>query len=292
MIQSMTGYSRATRRGPHSTVTVELRSTNHRYLEIGQRMTDGPGGSEDAIAQLIKRRLTRGRIDVSVSVQAPRRTTRRVVLDRALARAYYERARELKTRFKLSGDVALAQLLTLPHVVEITEERPAQQNVWPTIRQAVQAAVRELLAMRRREGQRLVKDMAAHAEAIRKRLRAIRARLPESLAQQAHRLRDRLTELLGASPSVPPAQLQEAVALVRDVDIHEELVRLHSHLLHVQQALRSQGPIGKKLDFIAQELMREANTIGAKANDGLIARDIIEIKGAIEKVREQAQNLE
>ena len=137
-----------------------------------------------------------------------------------------------------------------------------------------------------------MKDLRTHVQAIDRRARAIRRRLPKSLAQQQRRLSARIKQLLGNAGAVASAQLQEAVALIKDVDIHEELVRLASHLAHLREALASRGSIGKKLDFIAQELTREVNTIGAKANDAAIAHAVVEMKEAIEKIREQAQNLE
>lgn len=139
----------------------------------------------------------------------------------------------------------------------------------------------------------MAQDILAQLRAITACLKAIRARLSLAAASQREQLRQRLKGALGgAGASVSPAQLQEALAVVREVDVHEELVRLASHLTHAKQVLRSAQAVGKTLDFIAQELTREANTLGAKASDEMIARDVIEIKGAIEKIREQAQNLE
>ena len=147
--------------------------------------------------------------------------------------------------------------------------------------------------MRRAEGRRLVKDIRAQLRAITQRLVMIRARLPKSAAQQKQRLQQRLKTVLGETAAASSsARIHEALALIKDTDIHEELVRLDSHLTQADQILSKQSSVGKTLDFIAQELMREANTMGAKANDAVIARCVIEIKGAIEKIREQAQNLE
>jgi len=293
MIQSMTGYSRATRHTPQELVTAELRSTNHRYLEIGHRLPDGLVELEGQIAQLIRSHVRRGRIEVSVTVQGPRGTTRRVALDEALAQAYHERLLELKSRLGLKGSLTLDHLLALPQVLSVTDDQAQRQALWPDIRQALQAALRKLLAMRRAEGRRLITDIRVHLRLIKARLAVIRARLPKSATQQRQRLQQRLKALLGDAPAAASSALiQEALALIRDTDIHEELVRLDSHLAHVEQTLRGQSAVGKTLDFIAQELMREANTMGAKANDAIIARCVIEIKGAIEKIREQAQNLE
>jgi len=292
MLQSMTGYSRVTKAIAPGAVTVELRSTNHRYLEIEQRLPQGFVGLEGQVAELIRGRLKRGRIEATVNVQVPKVSTRRVVVDDALAQAYHERLLELKGRFGLKGGVTLEQLLALPHVVGVVDDQAQRQLLWPAIRQTVQDAVQQLLAMRRAEGRRLLKDIGSQAALIRSRMTQIRARLPQSMTEQKRRLEARVKSLLGGAKAPASARIQEALAILKDTDIHEELVRLESHLSHVREALGGSDSVGKKLDFIAQELVREANTIGAKANDAVIARCVVEIKGAIEKLREQAQNLE
>lgn len=291
MIQSMTGYSRLTRHTPRGTILVETRSTNHRYLELSQRLPDGFGGLEGQLAQMIRSRLQRGRVEMTVTVQTRHAATRRVVCDTELAEAYHAKLSELNARFGVKGQVTLEHLLALPRVIEVVEEHDQRQATWPAVRRAVEDAVNDLVAMRRREGERLLKDIRHQTQRIRNALKAIRARLPQSLAQQKRRLQERVASLVGASSSVT-AKIQEALAIVKDVDIHEELVRLESHLEQLQQLWRSDKPVGKTLDFLAQELMREANTLGAKANDAGMVRRAIEIKGAIERIREQVQNLE
>ena len=291
MIQSMTGYSRAAKRLARGSVTAELRSTNHRFLEISQRLPDGLTGLEEQVAQLIRKQLHRGRLDVTVSLQVPRESTRRVVLDEALAQAYYEQLRALTHRLGLKEAVALEHVLALPSVVSVTDEPVARQTLWEDVRAVIELALRQLLGVRQAEGKRLVRDIRGQAAHMRRALKAIRARLPQSAAEQKRRLRQRLVEVAGKPPGIA-ARVQEALAVIRDTDVNEELVRLDSHLAHLEQTLAGGVDVGKKLDFIAQELTREANTLGAKANDGIIARRVVELKGAIEKIREQAQNLE
>ena len=289
----MTGYSRLMRQTPFGTLVVEIRSTNHRYLEVGQRIPNGLAGLEGHVAQLVRRTIRRGRIDVNVTAQLSKEVSKRLVIDETLAHAYYERLLELKARFGLKGDVELGHLLGLPHLVGVVSDHTKSHALWPHVRRAIEQTLRQVLIMRRAEGQRLVKDIRVHLQVIRRRHGTIRKRLPRSIAQQKRALRQRLHGLVGRPAAWTSAKIQEALAFVKDVDIHEELVRLDSHLVHLKQALAGgRSGVGKKLDFIAQELMREANTIGAKANDASIARDVIEIKGAIEKIREQAQNLE
>lgn len=292
MLQSMTGYSRLTRHTPHGTVTVEARSTNHRYLEITQRLPEGCGDAEGQVAQLIRARLARGRVDVTVAVQARRPAARRIACDTALASSYYAALRGLKTRFRFNSPVTMDHLLAMPRLFDVMEDEGQRQAVWPSVRRVIDEAVAGLVAMRRREGQRLLNDLRAQAARMRVALKAIRARLPQSIAQQKRRWQERVASLVGNGSASVTAKIQEALSTVKDVDIHEELVRLDSHLEQLLQLLGRDRPIGKTLDFLAQELMREANTMGAKANDAAIVRRVIELKGAIERIREQAQNLE
>lgn len=291
MLQSMTGYSRVSRHTPQGTVTVEARSTNHRYLEISQRLPDGCGGLEGQVAQMVRSRLQRGRVDVTVTVQSRQAAAKRVACETALAEAYHATLLQLKARLGLKGQVTLDHLLALPRLIEVVEESDQRQTMWPAVHRVIEQAVTDLLAMRKREGQRLLKDLRLQAAGMRAALKAIRARLPQSVAQQKRRLQERIATLVGGSASVT-VQIQEALAAVKDLDVHEELVRLDSHLAQLQQLLTSGRPIGKTLDFLSQELMREANTLGAKANDAVIVKRVIEVKGAIERIREQAQNLE
>lgn len=293
MIQSMTGYSRVIRHLAQGLVTVELRSTNHRYLELSYRLPEGLSEFEGAIAQLLRAHVKRGRIDVSVTVQLARGSTRRLVVDNALAQAYHAQLLELKNRLGLKGSVTLEHLLALPQLVSLSDNHAQRQALWKDVEEALQEAAQQLLARRRAEGRRLSQDILAQLRTITTRLKAIRTRLPKAAASQRAQLRQRLKGALGeAGASVSSAQLHEALAVVRDADVHEELVRLESHLTHAKQVLRSAQAVGKTLDFIAQELTRETNTLGAKASDAAVARGVIEIKGAIEKLREQAQNLE
>jgi uncharacterized protein (TIGR00255 family) len=288
----MTGYSRAARQGPKGTVTVEARSTNHRYLEVEQRLPDGLSALEAAIVQALRRRVGRGRVEISVSVHSGAGSHRRVVLDEALAQLYHERLLEMKSRFGLSDRVSIGHLLALPHVLGVKDDRAQQTLAWDDIRAAVEAGIDGLLASRRSEGRRLVNDIRAQIALIRKAITRIQARLPKSIAQQRQRLQERIKTLVGGAGKLTTAQLREALAVIKDTDIHEELVRLSSHLTQMDETLASGQSVGKKLDFIAQELMREANTTGSKANDPELVEAVIDIKGAIEKIREQAQNLQ
>ena len=291
-IQSMTGYGRAMRQGALGTITVELRSTNHRYLEIDQRLPNGLTALQGRLAELFRDTLCRGRIEAVVGIQSPRWHKQQVVFDEQLLQRYLDVLTALKGRFGLKGSITLDHLLALPQALTVTEERLPADQLWEAIRHTARAAIRELVRSRAREGAKLTADLRRQLATIHTNLQAIKRRLPKALEQQRQRVRERLLELLGPGSAMSSSQLEQAAALVKDVDIHEEVVRLESHLAYMRQTLGSQQLVGKRLDFIAQELMREANTLGAKVNDPGASQHVVEIKGCIEKIREQVQNLE
>ena len=181
--------------------------------------------------------------------------------------------------------------MALPQLVSVVDDPVQERALWPAVRQVIDAALRSLLATRQLEGRRLARDITAQIRMIRSRAAAVRRRLPKGIAEQRRRFRERVQAALGDGQATL-SHVQEAIAAMKDTDIHEELIRLESHLVQLEGALRSGQPVGKKADFLAQELMREANTMGAKANDAEITRAVIDVKGAIEKIREQVQNLE
>ena len=291
-IHSMTGYGRATKRTAMGSVTVELRSTNHRYLEIDQRLPNGLTALQGRIAELIRNSVRRGRVETSVFIQSDQLDQRRVTFDAKLLQRYHDALLALKSQLGLKGPVTLGHVLALPQAVVVSEERAPTERLWEPIRHTTQAAVQELVRARQREGAKLVSDLRKQLQSIEQHVQAIKRRLPKALEQQRRVLREQLKRLLGPDASGSASQLEQAVALVKDVDIHEELVRLESHLTYMRQTLASGQAVGKRLDFIAQELMREANTLGAKVNDPRAAQHAVDIKGCIEKIREQVQNLE
>ena len=291
-IQSMTGYGRATRRIGRASILVEVRSTNHRYLEIDQRLPNGYLAIQGRVAEMSRRYVRRGKIDLAINLQSlDRHKARRVVFDEVLLQGYYEALRKLKMRFRLKGDLTLEHLLALPQAVSIAEEPEPVERLENPILETAQAALKGLVQSRRREGEKLLADLRGQLVAIERLMRTVKTRLPKALEQQRQALREKIQSLLGFD-GAGSSRIEEAVALVKEVDVHEELVRLASHLSHLRQTLAHGPLIGKRLDFIAQELMREVNTIGAKGNDPQAARLIVEMKGHIEKIREQAQNLE
>ena len=273
-------------------ISVELRSTNHRYLEIDQRLPNGFGALQERMAGVIRAQIQRGRVEASISVQTDQQDRRRVVFDERLLTRYHEALLTLKHRFALKGPLTLEHLLALPHALSVLEERVSADQIWEPLSAAVASATHELVRTRRREGAKLVADLRRQLQAMERHLAAVKRRLPKALESHRRHLKQQLHGLLGSRASGAAAQLKQAVALVEGVEIHEEIVRLESHIAFVRTTLTAGGLLGKRLDFIAQELMREANTMGAKVNDAEAAQHVVALKGCIEKIREQVQNLE
>ncbi len=291
-IHSMTGYGRATKRTELGTITIELRSTNHRYLELDLHLPTTLTALQGRLSELIRTHVRRGRIETFMTAQLTAWDQRKVVFDERLLQRYHEALVGLRARFGLKGQVTLDHLLSLPQALTVSEERIPTEQLWEPIRRTAQAAAQELVRSRQREGAKLVADLRGQLASIERHVRAIKRRLPQALKQQQHRLRERLRDLLGAAAAGSAAQLEQAAALVKDADIHEELVRLESHLAYMRQTLAGHQLVGKRLDFIAQELIRETNTMGAKVNDPEAVQRVVDIKSCIEKIREQVQNLE
>jgi uncharacterized protein (TIGR00255 family) len=288
----MTGYGRAAQRTAIGTVIVELRSTNHRYLEIDHHLPNSLTVLEGRLAEAIRAAIRRGRVEAFLTVRLDHANLRRVAFDDTLLQGYHQALIELKGRFGLKGPVTLDHLLSLPQALTIAEERLPADEAWKAIRHVVQRAVRELVLSRTREGAKLTVDVRRQLAAIERHVQAVTHRLPQAHKEQQRRLRERLTELLGPGTAGSAAQLEQAAALVKEADVHEELVRLDSHLTYMRTTLANHQLVGKRLDFIAQELIREANTLGAKVNDPRAVQHVVAIKGCIEKIREQVQNLE
>lgn len=291
MITSMTGFGRGLARGRAGTITVELRSVNHRFLEVVIHAPTPLQLQEDRVRETVRRRLRRGRITGTVTWQPAASGATRVHLDAALARAYHRQIQQLAKQLRLAGPVTLEQVLSLPRIAVVETED--QRQAWaPLIERAAAQAATQLVRMRAREGRALAREVLNYVESVEDAVTAISARAPAVVEDHRARLQRRLQEL-APDAAIEPQRLAAEVALfAANADIAEELARLRSHLAQFRRAVAATGEQGRTLDFMAQEMFRETNTIGAKANDYTITSHVIAIKGALEKIREQIQNVE
>jgi uncharacterized protein (TIGR00255 family) len=294
MVRSMTGFGRAEVSGDAIAVTVEARSVNHRHLDVALRLPRTLASLELDARRLIQGRLERGRIDVAVQITPLSGTaTQRVHVDTALAREYITRAQALADELRLSGVPPLDWLLERSGVIRLEDAEPAEPSApWPLLAQALGQALDELVARRAAEGERLVEALRTlHAE-LTTHVEAMAARAPAASARREQRLRDRLHALLAETTIDDNRIVTEAAIWADKTDVTEELARLRAHLAEFTLALGKGGPVGRALDFLIQELNREINTVGSKADDLELSQAALAAKSVLEKIREQVQNLE
>ncbi len=292
MIRSMTGYGKKDGTSQQAGVTVEIRSVNHRFLEVAVRVPRSLAQLEDSIRKAVQQRCLRGRVDVSVSVQAAGGSLKTVQIDQALAKQYHTALKKLQKALGLRGAVDMSMVAGFRDIISTTDEPVDTEHLGKTVLRVLGGALTDLEKMRKREGEALAKDLSVHLDAIRSAKSAVAEKAP-SLAQLAFdRMQARIEALLH-NELPDPARLQQELAVYADrSDISEELVRLESHMVQFDQTLRSPESVGKTLEFLLQEMGREVNTIGSKANDAEIAALVVRMKAELEKLREQVQNVE
>jgi uncharacterized protein (TIGR00255 family) len=291
MLRSMTGFGHDEQTREGVTVTVEIRTVNHRYCDIYLRMPKQLNCYEDRVRTAISSRITRGKIDVSVTLDAYTAQSHEVVLDEALAGSYLAALRRLSVLFGIQDDVTAAVLSRFPDILKI-ERKEEGDLLGDLLEETVIGSVSILADMRTREGERLGETLIENLDGIGSFVNAIAVRAPSVVRDFKDRLDNRIAEWVDTQ-KLDPARLATEVALFADrCSIDEEIVRLRSHSGQMRDMLKSGSPIGKKLDFLIQEMNREVNTIGSKSNNLDITRAVVELKSEIEKMREQIQNIE
>jgi len=287
----MTGFGSADGTVLGGRLRVEIRTVNHRYYNPQFKLVFELAGVEGQLRERLRQLLDRGHVVVTARwVEAPP-TDGAVAVDLARARQVVAAAHELKKQLKLKGEIDLAFVARQPEVLS-THTDGAGAAAWSDVEPIVAQAAQEVLAMRTREGRALAADLTARLDALEAGAAAVAERAPARLAAELARLKQAVAELTGAV-SVDPQRLAVEIALLADrVDINEELVRLRTHLAACRETLAGEAAVGKQLGFLAQELLREVNTIGSKANDAAITQTVIAMKGELEKFREQLENLE
>ncbi len=287
----MTGFGSADGKVLGGRLSIEIRSVNHRYFNPQLKLPFELGGVEGPLRERLRQLLERGHVTVSARwIEAPQREAA-VAVDLGRARQLVAAAKELKKRLKLKGEVDLAFVARQPDVLNAHQDGSAPAQ-WSEVEPIAERAVQELLGMRAREGAALAAELGGRLGALEQAAGTIEQRAPERLTAELTRLKKAVAEL-AAGVQIDEQRLAVEVALMADrVDITEELVRLRTHLAACRAALATDGAVGKQLGFLAQELLREVNTIGSKANDAGIALTVIAMKGELEKFREQLDNLE
>lgn len=293
MICSMTGYGRTEAEGAGNRFAVEIRAVNNRYLDIQAKMPKGLVSLEPRIRKALQERFSRGRLEVFITRNSEEGKTGRFILAADVAGQYITILRELKDRFALPGEVDLSLVSRLQDLVAWEETSEDPEAVWRILDQALSRAMDELYAMRAAEGAVLVRDMIERLGKIEGLVSSIHVAVPRSVEAARARMAEAVSRLAGEQ--LDPARLAQEIALLAErTDVTEELTRLTSHMAQFRKLLAdARGEaVGRKLDFLLQEMGREANTIASKAMDAAIAHDVVDIKAELEKIREQAQNIE
>ena len=292
MIRSMTGYGSAKGSCQGLNISVELKSVNNRYLDCSVRLPRGFLFAEDAVKSAVQSHISRGKVDVFVSVDSAGTDAVVVKVNEQLAKGYVEAIRALSEAYELENSLTAAALGRMPDVLTVEKQDADAETVTAAIREITEQALLAYDEMRRREGKKLSDDITGRLDTIESYVAEVERRSPETVKEYRERLYRKMTEVLQNTALDEQRILLEAGIFADKVAVDEETVRLRSHIAQMRAMLSEGSPIGRKMDFLVQEFNRESNTIGSKCNDSAVTRIVIELKSEIEKIREQIQNIE
>ena len=292
MALSMTGYGRAETAAETFDLTVEIRSVNHKYFEFATRLPRALLFAEDRLKKLCQSRISRGKVDVFVTLVDRGAAGAEVAVDHALAKGYLDALRELSETYDLPGEITAPTLARFPDLLTVRRADADEEALWAALEATASRALDDFVAMRAREGEKLAQDVLSRKEFLLEQVAFVETHAPETVAAYRARLDEKMRELLG-DKAVDEQRLLTEVALFADkIAVDEETVRLRSHCKQMETLFAQTGPIGRPLDFLVQEMNRETNTIGSKCQNVEIAHTVVAMKAEIEKIREQIQNIE
>ena len=292
MLKSMTGFGRAVAEINGYVITVEIKSVNHRYFEFASRIPRQYGFLEEKLKSFINSKVSRGKVDCFVGIEALNTEAADVVINNTLASAYMKALKELSETYELREDYGAYSVARFGDVLVVKKSEEDEEQLWQDVKSVCEEALNKFTAMRIAEGEKLYNDIKSRGTHIVEIVSFIEERSPQTVKEYNEKLVQRVHELIGDA-SLDEARVIQEVAIYADkVAVAEETVRLRSHIDQLGAFLESSEPIGRKMDFLIQEINREANTIGSKANDVEIARKVVDIKAEVEKIREQVQNVE
>ncbi len=292
MIRSMTGYGRAQASLNGREITIELRSVNHRYFDCSIRLPRVYSFLEEVIKGELQKSIARGKVDVFLTIDSMGADTVTVSLNEPVLKGYLEVASTLRETYQLRDDLSISSAMRLPDVLTVSKEDEDEDALKTDVCKALNEAVEGYIAMSCREGEKLKEDIVYRISIIENLVNEIEVRSPKCVEEYRAKLEARMKEILESVTIDSQRILTEAAIFADKVAVTEEIVRLRSHLNQLRDMLAKGGAIGRKLDFLVQELNREANTIGSKANDVEMAQMVVDVKAEIEKIREQVQNIE
>ncbi len=292
MIHSMTGFGRFEGQINGRSITLEIKSVNHRYFEFSCRLTRGYSFLEEKLKSYISSKVSRGKVDMFVSITEPEDTPAEVQINHNLASGYINALKELGDTYNILNTVTTVDVARYPDVLTVNKASEDEDVVWNDVKEAVDSALEDFLAMRKSEGERLKADVLGRAETIMDIVSKIEKRSPETVKEYQSRLKDKIEEILQNKDYDEQRVITEVAIYADKVAVDEETVRLRSHFEQLNTYLNEDKPVGRSIDFLIQEMNREANTIGSKVKDAELAQQVVKIKNEIEKIREQIQNIE
>ncbi|QNU68552.1 YicC family protein [Ruminiclostridium herbifermentans] len=293
MVRSMTGFGRGTFSDCGKEFTVEIKSVNHRYIDFYIKLPRQIAFLEERVREIVSKSIFRGKVDIFISFEDRSEDSKSVTLDEALADAYIQAIEKLKNKYNLADDISVSLVSRLPDVLRIEKNEDDEEQLWKVLKSALETAISSLIQMREKEGNELRESLLQKADNMQDIIKNISDRSPEVVSEYKLKLENRIKDLL-SQQTIDENRIAMEVAIFADrCSIDEELVRLGSHLSQLRDILSiQQQPIGRKLDFLVQEINREINTIGSKSNDIIITKNVLELKSETEKIREQIQNIE
>ena len=292
MIKSMTGYGHAKVTTDEIHVTFEIKGVNHRLFECSTRAPRNYGFLDEKLKSFLKGKIARGKLECFVQIETEDQENVLVTLNKSLVKGYMNAFEELENHFGIKNDITATTFLSVNEVFSVHKQAEDEERILKAVYAAAKQAVEKFIKMREVEGSKLQKDIRTHMVEIKRNLEFVEARSPETVKEYHAKIKARMKELTEDAKVDEQRIITEAAIFADKVAIDEETVRLHSHLAQLEELFNAQEPIGRKMDFLVQEINREANTIGSKSQDVDIARCVVNIKSEIEKIREQLQNIE
>ena len=292
MIKSMTGYGRYEYVDESKKIVIDMKSVNQRFCDVSVKVPRSYGYLEDKIKEYVSSSISRGKVDVFVYIEHYSSDNKMITLDKALLDNYYNLVKEIKDDYNINDDISLSNLLRFSDIFVVRQAEEDKDEAWEMMKKALVPATEDFINSRVREGERMLLDLKEKAANIKEFVKKVEERAPQIVTEYAEKLKNRMHELLGDT-NIDEGRLLTEVGIMADrVCMAEELVRLKSHLEELDKILALSEPVGRKLDFLVQEINREINTIGSKSNDIEAARIVVDMKSEVEKMREQIQNIE
>ncbi|NQT95450.1 MAG: YicC family protein [Candidatus Omnitrophica bacterium] len=293
MLRSMTGFGKGSAENKFANIGIEIKSLNYKFFEVVTKLPGNLAFFEDKIRESIQKKIPRGRLNLFLNYDRKGKKEDSVYIDKKIAKQYCNRTNDLKRSLHLNGAIGIEQIISLPGVLSYRPQEEDVKKLWPLINKALSVATEDLIRSKEREGKLVKKNIRNIITDVEKSLIKIKKRAPKVVKDYKRRLLKNVRDLTDSKRKLNLGRMEEEAAIfARSSDISEETHRIASHILNFKRILSNHGEAGRRLDFMAQEMYREVNTTGAKANDFPISREVIKIKSLIEKIREQVQNVE